>query len=161
MTTLQICIQNESTAMADLVNVLEQEQSVLTKAPTVELMEEINWLTQKKNQLIASLAELGKARNNELQRLGFKSQETTMQQWLSDKIGDKTQLACWEHLVALTTKAEDLNRSNGFLITRHLARNQTKLDVLNKLYQPDADPALYGANGQSATQLNRTRGVVV
>lgn len=157
MNVLLNCIQNETMAMAGLVELLCQEQTVLSHAPTPELMEEINGFTQKKHQLISDIAQLVQLRTKELIRAGFKPEETSVRQWFQNKAEKES----WEKLIEQIAKANELNRVNGLLITRHLARNQSTLDVLYKNQQAGSAPALYGANGQSGTQRNNGRGVVV
>lgn len=157
MNTLLICLQNETKAMAALVDVLNQEQAALKQAPTVALMEEINEITQKKNQLVGTISQLGQLRNNELVQLGFRQSESNLPNWLVDK----QQIQSWEALMVQTKKAKELNRVNGLLINRHLIRNQNTLQVLYQNHNPNPAPNLYGANGQSSTERNLIRGVIV
>jgi flagella synthesis protein FlgN len=154
MNTLLICIQNESDAMAALTDILRLEQAALTQAPSLELMEEINALTQKKNRHIATITQLGKLRKNEISRLGFAFTDTAAPQWLQDQ----AQKDCWEKLVGHTRKANELNRVNGLLISKHLLRNQSTLQVLRKNHQGSSMPSLYGANGQSNQARSVMRG---
>lgn len=156
MNTLLICIQNESYAMAALIEVLKLEQAALTQAPSLELMEEINALTQKKNQQIATITQLGKLRKNEIARLGFPVTDIPAPQWLQDQ----AQKNCWDQLVGHTRKANELNRVNGLLISKHLLRNQTTLQVLHRNHQGSSMPSLYGANGQSDSRRSVMRGFV-
>jgi flagella synthesis protein FlgN len=157
MNTLLICIQNESDAMANLVDVLKLEQTALTQAPSLALMEEINTITQKKNQLIANISQLGQLRKRELTRLGFRQSESTMPDWLQDQ----AQKECWAKLIKHTKKAKEVNRVNGLLITKHLLRNQSTLQVLYKHHRTNTVPSLYGSDGQSSNQRSVMRGFVV
>ncbi len=157
MNTLLICIQNESDAMAKLVDILTEEQAALTQAPSLSLMEEISAITQLKNQQIAAISQLGKLRRNMLASLGFQQTETTMPEWLQDQ----AQKDGWAKLIKFTKKAKELNRVNGLLITRHLLRNQTTLHVLTKHHRSNSGPSLYGANGQSNNQRTTGRGFQV
>ena len=154
MNALLICMQNELTAMASLVDVLGQEQAALTQAPSLELMEEINAITVTKNQWINSLNQLGKARKQALTRLGLGHVEQNLELYLQDH----DQRDCWSKLMAKTKKAKELNRVNGLLITRHLLRNQSTLEVLYQHHQHTNMPTLYGANGQSNPQRSLIRG---
>jgi len=157
MNTLLICIQNESDAMAALIDVLKLEQAALTQAPSLELMEEINALTLKKNQMIGSITQLGKLRRNEVARLGHQITDSPEPQWLQDQ----SQKDGWNKLISFTKKANELNRVNGLLINKHLLRNQSTLQVLYKNHQNSSAPALYGANGQSNASRSMMRGFVV
>ena len=157
MNTLLICIQNESDAMANLVDVLSQEQAALTQAPSLSLMEQVSAIIQHKNQQIAAISQLGKIRRNMLSSLGFQITESTMPEWLQDQ----SQKDCWAKLIKHTKKAKELNRVNGLLITKHLIRNQTTLQVLTKHHRSSSGPSLYGANGQSNNQRSNGRGFQV
>ena len=154
MNTLLTCIQNEIDAMATLVEVLKQEQAALTQAPTLALMDEINVVTQKKNLRISAISQLSQFRQNELSRLGFSPVESNSPAWIKDE----AQKNSWDQLIKLTKKARELNRVNGLLITRHLMRNQSTLDVLYHSHSPSTIPTLYGSNGQSNAQRNMLRG---
>ena len=156
MENLLICLQNESNAMAALVETLVQEQAALTLAPTVALMEEINTITRNKNEIITTVSQAGVQRRRELARLGFNQIETTLPDWLQDE----AQLSCWQQLISHTKKANELNRINGLLINRHLLRNQSTLAVLTKQHSAGSAPSLYGANGQSNAQRSQGRGFV-
>jgi flagella synthesis protein FlgN len=156
MNTLLICIQNESDAMATLVEVLRLEQAALTQAPSLELMEEINAITQKKNGQIVTINQLGKLRKTEIARLGFAVTDSATPQWLQDQ----AQKDCWNKLVGHTRKANELNRVNGLLISKHLLRNQSTLQVLYRNHQGSAAPSLYGANGQANSRRSVVRGFV-
>lgn len=157
MNTLTNCIQQEAKAMIALIGALQEEQTLLTKAPSLDLMEQISEMTAKKNQLVTAISVAGQQRGKELSRLGYKATTSTMPEWLQDN----EQMECWRDLVAQTKKANELNRINGILINRHLVRNQNTLQVLQKNLHANQDEALYGADGQSNTQRNNGRGVVV
>jgi flagella synthesis protein FlgN len=139
-----------------LVDVLKSEQAALTQAPSMTLMDEINAITARKNQLIAEISQLGKLRNSELAKLGFSGRDTTMPSWLQDQ----SQKDCWAILIKHTKKANELNRVNGLLISRHLLRNRTTLQVLTKHHRSSTMPSLYGSDGQSSTQRSVMRGFV-
>ena len=142
--------------MAQLVEILRQEQTALTQAPSLELMEEINELTRRKNQMITAISQLSLVRKKELNHLGFKQAETTMPTWLQDQ----AQRDSWANLVKHTKKAHELNRLNGLLINKHLIRNQSILNVLYQHHNSTTTPALYGADGQASTRQSVTRGFI-
>lgn len=155
MITLQNCIQNEIDAMAGLVELLHEEQGVLTLAPAPAVMEQLTQLTARKNRMIAAINQYGMARRLVLQSLGFQPTESTMPEWLQDK----SQKDAWAQLVRYTKKANELNRVNGLLINKHLIRNRSTLQVLIRHHQDAEAPSLYGANGQSNTRRAPGRGV--
>jgi len=155
MDTLLNCIQNEVTAMADLIELLQQEQAALVQAPTAELIEQIRTHTEQKNQRVEHISQLGQVRRDELRRLGFDSQETTSPQWLQTE--EQTQR--WKELISRTAQAKELNRVNGILIFRHLARTHTMLEVLCGNRQPNSVPQLYGADGQCNSPRGNTQGI--
>ena len=156
MDTLVTCIQNEAVAMTALVTVLTQEQSALIQAPTLALLEEINQITEEKNQLILSLIQLSQLRLQALTRLGFDPEETLLPKWLQEE----AHMQLWSQLITETTRAKELNYTNGLLLAKHLARNQSLLDVLHQNHDAQAELTLYGADGQSNTPRNNHRGVL-
>ena len=156
MTDLHQCIQNEIEAMSGLVDLLREEQSVLTMAPAPEVMEQLTRITAGKNRLIATINQHGQSRRLLVQRLGFQPIESTMPQWLHGP-ADKD---AWATLVRHTRKANELNRLNGLLINKHLIRNRNTLQVLLSQHRSGTEtPALYGANGQSSNRRSVGRTV--
>jgi flagella synthesis protein FlgN len=117
-------------------------------------MEEINAITNAKNRVINTLNQLGQARKQALFRLGLPHVEKNLELYLQDQ----DQRDCWAKLMAQTKKAKEVNRVNGMLITRHMIRNQSTLQVLYQHHRNTSIPTLYSANGQSNPQRNLHRG---
>ena len=68
-----------------------------------------------------------------------------MRDWITTQRTDEPE-SQWRALLAMTTEAKELNRINGMLISRHLLRNQTELNILQGKPQHSG---FYGPDGQS------------
>ncbi len=139
-------------AATALLEVLKQEQSHLINANVDELAK----LTEEKTKIVARMSELAQSRHRALAGAGFDASESGMQKWVdggSNSAAGKT----WKDLLELAREAKELNRVNGLLIGQHLGRNQAALNILHGAPQGGA---MYGPNGQSATQPNKRKLVV-
>ncbi|HCY62957.1 MAG TPA: flagellar protein FlgN [Oxalobacteraceae bacterium] len=125
-----------------LLDLLQKEQAQLIAADINALTS----LTEEKARLVARMSELAAERHTALAAAGFAATEEGMQAWL-DSLQPSTVRQSWKELLDLARAAKDINRSNGLLIGKHLARNQGALNVLKGGPQ---DQALYGPNGQSS-----------
>ncbi|MES2934957.1 MAG: flagellar protein FlgN, partial [Pseudomonadota bacterium] len=95
-------------------------------------------------------------RHMALEKAGFAPQDASMQSWLSNP-SQTAAIKGWNELLAQVAAAKELNRINGLLISKHMARNQTALNVLHTAPQSGN---FYGPNGQS-TITTSTRSLVV
>lgn len=125
-----------------LLDLLKKEQSQLVAADITALTA----LTEEKNQLLARMSELAAERHAALAAAGFAATEQGMQAWL-DTLQPPTARQSWKELLDTARSAKEINRSNGLLIGKHMARNQSALNVLKGGQQGQA---LYGPDGQSA-----------
>lgn len=143
MTSPATTLTFEHERIGALVELMKQEQQFLVSAAADELTQ----LTPRKVALLQELAQLSRERHAALGNAGFASSEAGMEPWLAAQ-GDEAARSSWAQLLAQTAEAKELNRVNGMLINRQMAHNQT---VLNALRTPagGADPALYGAKGQT------------
>lgn len=125
-----------------LLDLLKQEQSQLVAAD----IDALTALTAEKTRLVARMSELAEERHAALASAGYAATEQGMQAWL-DSLQPPTARQSWKELLELAQAAKEINRSNGMLIGKHLARNQSALTVLKGGPQGQA---LYGPNGQSS-----------
>lgn len=141
----------EVVAMTSFVDVLKQEQQALVDNNADELIA----ITPQKNEALNSIMGMEQQRNQRLIELGLSTDATGMQNLLS-----QTNFAAlsqeWENLLLISSEAQELNRTNGLLITRQMTRNQGVLNIL----QQDQAGAMYGADGQSKVSTNTGRGIV-
>lgn len=91
-------------------------------------------ITEEKSSLLATLDYLEQQR-----RAAQKAQHSA-----SDEIADR-----WQIITQKTQHLRDLNQHNGWLLEGQIAHNQQVLEIL----KPHQEPALYGANGQTASSL--------
>jgi flagella synthesis protein FlgN len=135
-------LHEENRTARMLLDLLKQEQARLVAAD----IDALTALTEEKTRLVARMSELAKERHTALADAGFAATEQGMQAWL-DSLQPATARQSWKDLLELAKAAKEINRSNGLLIGKHLARNQGALNVLKGGAQGQA---LYGPNGQSA-----------
>lgn len=145
---------NDEIAVArNLVNVLKREQTVLIAADT----EALPALTEEKAKLVAQIAVLANTRYQALAAAGFPDEEAGMKAWVASPSASADADKCWNELLEAAREAKELNRVNGMLIGKHLARNQATLNVLQGNRQATS---LYGPNGQPTSALG-SRGLVI
>ena len=144
-------IAEELTAANSLLNVLEQEQARLVDGD----VEGLSKLTGEKADIVARMTEMASRRHRALAAAGFPADESGMRGWLDTASADIN--ASWNALLDIAQKAKELNRTNGLLIGRQMARNQGALNILQGNQQGGT---IYGPNGQSATPFG-SRGLVI
>lgn len=145
---------NDEIAVArNLVDVLKREQTVLIAADT----EALPALTEEKAKLVAQIAALANTRYQALAAAGFLEEESGMKAWINSPSAAASAAQSWNELLDAARMAKELNRVNGMLIGKHLARNQATLNVLQGNRQANS---LYGPNGQPAAATG-SRGLVI
>lgn len=135
-----------------LLELLRQEQERLIAAD----VEALGPLTEEKSKLLARLGELAMLRQRALADAGIEDSEAGMQSLLQNAAASVR--ADWDQLMDIAREGKELNRVNGLLIGQHMSRNQTALNALQGGGQPAG--ALYGPNGQAASQGGSRRLVV-
>lgn len=139
-------LSEENKAARSLLQLLQQEQDRLVAAKIDGLVE----LTEEKAKIIARMAELANMRHSALASAGFEPKETGMKAWI-DKIASQTISKSWSELLSLVRHAKEMNRTNGLLINKHMARNQVALNVLKggtqggNFYGPDGQAKAYSS----------------
>ena len=142
----------ELSAAATLVDILRKEQSCLIGAD----VDALGALTEEKNKLVLRMNELAQSRHQSLAGAGLDGSEAGMEKWASSNASQPAGKS-WTELLDLIRQAKELNRVNGMLVGQHLARNQAALNILQGGRQGGA---MYGPNGQSATQASSRKLVV-
>jgi len=132
--------QNELSALSRFIEVLQQEQSALTKADLNQLIT----VSQEKNKLAEQLNQLGRDRIATLASLGVGGDTASVENWLKTQPADvKT---AWITLLESAKAAQHLNQINGKLIETQLQHTQ---QALNALSSAANQSAVYGADGQT------------
>lgn len=147
-----ISLEQESSTVGRLIEMLEQEQSCLIKAD----FEQMQTLLEKKSTLLQSLSLISQERYQWLSAAGYPANESGMSDWLKDH-SEHALLASWLTMQQALLKAKELNRINGMLINKHFTRNQQLLSALQGQTETDH---FYGPSGQ-ATSNSRVRGTVI
>lgn len=132
---------HEQLASHQLLLLLLQEQSQLVAANIEGLVE----LSAEKNTLVTKMATLSKARYAALAAAAHSADENGMRTWLEQSQDDSAS-ELWNDLLKSAESAKELNRTNGLLIARHMARNQTALNIL---HSGSSTGSFYGPDGQS------------
>lgn len=136
-----------------LLTVLQQEQAHLIDASIPEL----ETLTQEKSSLVAQLSSLAASRHEALAATGYQATESGMQYWMETR-AEAVVADTWQTLLDAMRAAQEMNRTNGLLITTHLGHNQASLNVLQS---KDSDSGnLYGPSGHASTRL-AARGLII
>ncbi|MBC7512976.1 MAG: flagellar protein FlgN [Herminiimonas sp.] len=150
-------LPQEQQAARVLIDLLQQEQAALISAD----IDSLTMITERKTPVVAQMSELATKRHRALATLGHAASEIGMQAWVeSPQPGqaEHTQAAAaWTALLAMARQAKEINRVNGLLISSHIARNQSALNVLRV---QTGGGNFYGPDGQ-ATARGVGRGLVV
>jgi len=135
-------LSEEHKAASHLIELLKREQTELVAAKIDGLID----LSEKKSSAVSQMMQLANTRHRKLASAGFASSEKGMQDWMKSSAAKPDVKKLWAELIAYARSAKELNRINGILITKHMMRNQTALNVLN-VNVPGGN--FYGPDGQS------------
>lgn len=146
-------IEQEVQLMSTLLDVLKNEELVLVE----NTPEKLETVITEKNALLVEIISLEKQRNQLLTQAGFALDTAGIKAFLDSTPPETRLQEKWENLIALSADAKENNRTNGLLINRQMARNQSTLNILQ---QNDSSSSVYGADGQSRTNIGGGRGIV-
>lgn len=152
---LQQILDQEVVIMQALTQLLDEEQQVLVNNEA----EKLETITPNKNQLLAQVVELEKVRNELLSKAGYSNDSSGMRLYCATQPSNVALDNAWKNLLAISAQAQEKNKTNGLLISRHLNRNQASLNVLQSGSGHQAG-SMYGADGQSKLKTNSARGIV-
>lgn len=142
MFPLIAALKREAELIARFKSTLLREQEILRSGKTDGLSE----VNEEKLSLVDALNQAGIDRSRLISPdAGTSSVE--MQTWLSAHPRENEVARLWGSLLHAARETRDLNESNGRLINM---LHQKTSDALSFLTQGNADPSLYGSNGQSA-----------
>ena len=144
-------LREETAATQRLLEILKREQAQLLQAD----IEGLTQLTEEKAGILVQMSSLAMHRHQALASAGFEPKESGMQAWVD---GHRTEQQAWTELLSLARSAKEMNRTNGLLINKHIARNQTAISVLQNATSPGG--SIYGPDGQSSIKSS-PRGVIV
>lgn len=139
-TFVEQMIAQDTNAIQQLKALLVRERSLLEKRQHEELPDIIT----QKDQLLDTLAQSAKQRQQLLQNLGLKTDVQTWQDLLSAHAALVNLRAPWQTLTEEFAECQRLNDINGKMIARS---KQTLGNLLNILRGQVAAPQLYNQNG--------------
>jgi len=144
MSQLHRALLDEAALLRRFIEVLREEQSLLTSGQADALAE----VGATKLGLVEKLNAAEQARLRLLGLTPAQSSRQDMAEWLRQHPAESAARQSWEQLIALAREAREIHAMNGELIAMHLARTSEALDILT---QRQSEASLYGSNGQAAT----------
>lgn len=141
-------VSKEADLVRLFVDLLEQEQEVLTNGGTDDLPA----IAERKEKLAAELNDLSRQRNALLVSLGFPPDRAGMESWTVANPGQKETIAGWNQTLSLAARAKNLNLRNGQLIELRMKYNAQALEILMR---KENNLDLYGPDGRSSTLGDR------
>lgn len=146
-------LDEELDGIRHLLQLLKQEQTQLVAAN----VDGLPALTEQKARIVATMSDLARVRHSALATAGFTAAEEGMRAWVQTPAASAATGKSWTELLTLAQAGKDLNRTNGLLIARHMARNQGALNVLQGGAQ---GASLYGRDGQTTNHAGGRRLVI-
>jgi flagella synthesis protein FlgN len=144
---------SESLLIEALLSVLANEQMHLINNE----IEAIDAVLAEKDSLLLRLQEAGAARLKVLGGNGYPASESGMQAWLDAQTDEQTHDA-WTYFQQNLAKAQELNRLNGTLISKHFNRNQQWIGHFQGALAGDkAGEGLYTNFGQNPFAAKKTQ----
>jgi len=141
---LTMDLQLELKMAEAFLNVLQKEQEALVGGG----IEHLETLPRDKAELVMQLAKLAKRRDQHLISLGLTPDRKGMEALLANDRDAKTAIAKWHELLRLAESAQQLNQTNGEIITTRLRQNQQALTMLQGAA---GITPLYGPTGKTFT----------
>lgn len=141
-------LKAEAEAVQQFVDLLELEQAALAQGNTDALPA----YAEKKITLAVHLSRLAAERNDLLAKQGFSTDKTGVEGWLAKHPVENNSHQVWLTILALASKARELNRLNGELIALRMQYNEKALEALQG-GKKCLD--LYGPDGQSTSPGSR------
>jgi len=136
-------LEIEKLTLQAFIEILKKEENALVQGK----IEEIDYLASDKSHLIEKLIQLDDHRNEFLQNQGLSLEKININTWLTEQQSDQSELQIlWTELLELARTAQQLNHSNGLIISTHLQHNQRAFAAL---HCAAGNVSLYGPKGQA------------
>ncbi|MBG6070461.1 MULTISPECIES: flagella synthesis protein FlgN [unclassified Polaromonas] len=129
-------LTQEHTAVAEFLDLLTREADAMTQGHFTALQE----LAERKSKLADSVALLGRQRENEQMRLGYKADLSGAE--AAAAAGGQSLTQAWKQLRECAAQAHALNHANGVMIHAHLDFTRQAISFLKASGKP-----LYGPDG--------------
>lgn len=140
-------VARTSQCLDALVAVLDEEQKALTQRSS----DALDALLPRKQQILATLEPLVKARNQLQQALGLADGIPGGDTLLAQLPPDSPPAKAWARLRDLATQVDRLNNQNGQLVRQGQQVTQQALGILTGRQN---EPGLYGRSGQGKDRLS-------
>lgn len=136
-------LENEKNTLHAFIEILRKEEYALI----VGKIEEIDYLASDKSRLIQELIQLDDHRNEYLQQQGLILEKNSINNWLAGRHPGQPEIKIsWNELLDLAKTAQQLNHSNGLIISTRLQHNQRAFAAL---HCAAGNVSLYGPKGQT------------
>ena len=133
-------LRQEHAALAEFLDLLNREANAMTHGHFTDLPE----LAERKSELADKISLLGRQRENEQMRLGYKADRGGAE--AAAAAGGPTLQNAWIRLRECAAQAHQRNHSNGVMIHTHLDFTRQAISFLKASGKP-----LYGPDGTHNT----------
>lgn len=136
-------LETERNTLDAFIEILRKEENALVKGK----IEKIDYLASDKSRLIDELIQLDDHRNEYLQKQGLSLEKSSINAWLTEQHSGQSEIKIlWNELLDLAKTAQQLNHSNGLIISTQLQHNQRAFAAL---HCAAGNVSLYGPKGQT------------
>lgn len=136
-------LETERNTLDAFIEILRKEESALVEGK----IEKIDYLASDKSRLIDELIQLDDHRNEYLQKQGLSLEKSSINAWLTEQHSGQSEIKIlWNELLDLAKTAQQLNHSNGLIISTQLQHNQRAFAAL---HCAAGNVSLYGPQGQT------------
>ena len=136
-------LETERNTLRAFIEILKKEENALVEGK----IKKIDYLASDKSRLIEELIKLDDRRNEYLQKQGLSLTKNSINAWLTEQHSCQNEIkTLWNELLNLAKTAQQLNHSNGLIISNQLQHNQRAFAALNCAA---GNVSLYGPKGQT------------
>lgn len=136
-------LEAERNSFGAFIEILRKEENALIEGK----VEKIDYLASDKSRLIDELIQLDGHRNEYLQKQGISLEKNSINAWLTEQHSGQSEIKIlWNELLDLAKTAQQLNHSNGLIISTQLRHNQRAFAAL---HCAAGNVSLYGPKGQT------------
>lgn len=136
-------LETERNTLLAFIEILKKEESALVEGK----IEKIDYLASDKSRLIEELIQFDDHRNEFLRKQGLTLEKNSINAWLSEQHSGQSEIKIlWNELLDLAKTAQQLNHSNGLIISTQLQHNQR---AFSALHCAAGNVSLYGPKGQT------------
>jgi flagella synthesis protein FlgN len=139
-------LETEKNIFQAFIAILKKEENALIEGK----IEEIDYLASDKSRLIEELIQFDEDRNEYFKKQGLTLEKNSIDNWLTELAKHDSSLpeikTSWNELLNLAKIAQQLNYSNGLMISSQLQYNQRAFAAL---HCAAGNVSLYGPKGQT------------